>query len=355
MSAIFGSVHRALRHATGRRGVPTLRHDLVGCIVLLALAVLLAPRTGAARRLRKVARVGYLSAASPNCSDSSTSCHAMVQRLQELGYVEGQNFAFEFRNAAGQVDRLANLAAELVRLPVDVMVAAGPEVTLQAARQATSPIPIVMVAINYDPLARGYIDGLARPGGNMTGVFFLQLELTAKRLELLKEVLPQVTRVSALWDVHTADQLRASEAAAQSLELQLHSVELRNPPDDDFEGAIGVAVRERAQALVVLSLADLPFEARRNCCRGAQAPSADDLPLSRVCGGGGLMAYGANLSEMWRRAADYVAKLFKGAKLADLPVEQPMTFELVLHLKTAQALGLTIPPTLLFQADEVIQ
>jgi ABC-type uncharacterized transport system substrate-binding protein len=129
-------------------------------------------------------------------------------------------------------ERLANLAAELVRLPVDVMVAAGPEVTLQAARQATSTLPIVMVAMNYDPLARGYIDGLARPGGNMTGVFFLQLELTAKRLELLKEALPQLTRVSALWDAYAADQWRATGAAAQSLGLQLQSVELRHPPYD---------------------------------------------------------------------------------------------------------------------------
>ena len=235
--------------STSARPRPMTRRT-IGLLITLALAILVAPLAVQAQPAQKVFRVGLLSTANPR---SAPQFVAFAQRLRELGYVEGQNFAFEFRNAAGQVERLANLAAELVRLPVDVLVAAGPEVTLQAARQATSPLPIVMVAINYDPLARGYIDGLARPGGNMTGVFFLQLELTAKRLELLKEVLPQVTRVSALWDVHTADQLRASEAAAQSLELQLHSVELRNPPDDDFEGAIGVAVRERAQALVVLS------------------------------------------------------------------------------------------------------
>jgi putative ABC transport system substrate-binding protein len=176
----------------------------------------------------------------------------MVQRLQELGYIEGQNLRIEFRTAEGQLERLPALAAALVRLPVDVMVASGPEETLRAARQATSMIPIIMGAVNYDPMARGYIDGLARPGGNMTGVFFMQPALTAKRLELLKEAMPQLTRVSALWDAHTADQWRVAEAAAQSLGLQLQSVELRHPPYD-FAGAIGVAVRERAQALVVLS------------------------------------------------------------------------------------------------------
>jgi len=324
----------------------------IGLLITLALALVVAPLAAQAQPAQKVFRVGLLSTANPR---SAPQFVAFAQRLRELGYVEGQNFAFEFRNAAGQVERLANLAAELVRLPVDVMVAAGPEVTLQAARQATSTLPIVMVAINYDPLARGYIDGLARPGGNLTGVFFLQLELTAKRLELFKEVLPQVTRVSALWDVHTADQLRASEAAAQSLELQLHSVELRNPPDDDFEGAIGVAVRERAQALVVLS-SPIFLSKRAEIAAVALKNHLPTIFLFReYVEAGGLMAYGANLSEMWRRAADYVAKIFKGAKPADLPVEQPMTFELVSNLKTAQALGLTIPLTLLFQADEVIR
>ena len=346
MSTIFGSVHGALRHATGRRGVPTLRHDLVGCTVLLA------PRTGAAQQLGKVARVGYLSAASPNCSDSSTSCRAMVQRLQELGYVEGQNLRLEFRTAEGQLERLPALAAALVRLPVDVMVASGPEAALRAARDATSTIPIVMGAVNYDPMAQGYIDGLARPGGNMTGVFFMQPALTAKRLELLKEALPQLMRVSALWDAHTADQWRV--AAAQSLELQLQSVELRHPPYD-FADAIGVAVRERAQALMVLSS---PHFAR-------QRPQIAELALKNrlpamyqareYVQAGGLMSYGASLPAMYRRVADYVDKILKGATPADLLVEQPIKFELVINLKTAKALGLTLPATLLFQADEVIQ
>ena len=185
--------------------------------VFLALGLLCALLTAAeAQQAKKVFRVGVLSIINLR---SAPQFVAFVQRLQELGYVEGQNVAFEFRNAEGQAERLADLAAELVRLQVDVIVAPGPEAQLRAARQATRTIPIIMLATNYDPIARGYIDGLARPGGNITGVFSLQLELTAKRLELLKEALPQLTRVSALWDAYTADQWRATEAAAQSLGL----------------------------------------------------------------------------------------------------------------------------------------
>ena len=227
-----------------------MRGSPVGGGVFLALGFLCALLTAAeAQQAKKVFRVGVLSTINLR---SAPQFVAFAQRLRDLGYVEGQNVAFEFRDAEGQTERLADLAAELVRLQVDVIVAPGPEAPLRAARQATRTIPIIMLAINYDPIARGYIDGLARPGGNITGVFSLQLELTAKRLELLKEALPQLTRVSALWDAYTADQWRATEAAAQSLGLQLQSVELRHPPYD-FEGAMGIAVRERAQALVVLS------------------------------------------------------------------------------------------------------
>jgi ABC-type uncharacterized transport system substrate-binding protein len=329
-----------------------MRGSTVGVVVLLALGLLCAPLTAAgAQQATKVFRVGLLSTVNPR---SAPQFVAFAQRLRELGYVEGHNFAFEFRNAEGQADRLPDLAAELVRLQVDVIVAPGPEATLQAARQATSTIPIVMLAINYDPMARGYIDGLARPGGNMTGVFFLQQELTAKRLELLKEALPQVTRLSALWDVHTADQLRAAEVAAQSLGIQLQSLELRNPPYD-FEGAIGVAVRERAQALVVLSSANfLPKRAQI-----AELAVKHRLPaiflFREYVEAGGLMAYGANLNDMYQRAASYVDRILKGTKPADLPVEQPTQFELVINLTTAKALGLTLPATFLYQADEVLK
>jgi putative ABC transport system substrate-binding protein len=220
---------------------------MVGLIVTLACGLFCASLVDTAQQPGKVVRVGLLSTVNPR-----SFYVAFEQHLRELGYVEGQNLATEFRTAAGHAERLPALAAELVRLQVDVIGTPGPEATLQAARQATSTIPIVMIAVNYDPMAQGYIESLARPSGNLTGVFFLPRELTAKRLELLKEALPQVTRVAALWDAHTADQWKATEAAAQSLGLQPPSVELRHPPYD-CEGAIGVAVRERAQALVVLS------------------------------------------------------------------------------------------------------
>jgi putative ABC transport system substrate-binding protein len=329
-----------------------MRGSTVSIVVLLALGLLGVPLPAAeAQQAKKLFRVGLLSTATPR---SGPQFVAFEQRLRELGYVEGQNVTFEFRNAEGQAERLADLAAELVRLQVDVMVAPGPEATLRAARHATHTIPIVMLAVNYDPVARGYIDGLARPQGNITGVFFLQLALTAKRLELLKEALPPITRVAALWDAYTADQLRVAEAAAESLGLLLQSVELRHPPYD-FESAIDMAVREGAQALMVLS-SPLFFQQRAQI---AELTITHRLPaiflFREYVEAGGLMAYGANLNDMYRRAAYYVDRILKGTKPADLPVEQPTTFELVLNRKTAQVLGITFPPTLLVLADEVIQ
>jgi putative ABC transport system substrate-binding protein len=327
-----------------------MRGSFVGGGVFLALGLLCALLTAAeAQQAKKVFRIGVLSTIDLR---SAPQFVAFAQRLQELGYVEGQNVAFEFRNAEGQAERLADLAAELVRLQVDIIVAPGPEAPLRAARQATRTIPIIMLAINYDPIARGYIDGLARPGGNITGVFFLQLELTAKRLELLKEALPQLTRVSALWDAYTADQWRATEAAAQSLGLQL--VELRHPPYD-FEGARGIAIREGAQALVVLS-SPLFLPQRAQIAALAVKNRLPVIFLFReYAEAGGLMAYGVNLHDMYRRAAYYVDRILQGAAPADLPVEQPTKFELVINLKTAKALGMTMPPSLLVLADEVIQ
>ncbi len=350
---MIGRVYRALRHAMGRRGVTTRRHCIVGGLVLLTLWVLLAPFAATAQQPGKVARVGFLILAAPDRS-ASPSFHAFAQGLRELGYVEGQNLVIEFRTAQGNIERLPDLAAELVRLPVDVLVASGPEAALRAARHATSTMPIVMIAVNYDPMARGYIDGLARPGGNTTGVFFMQLALTGKRLELLKETLPQLTRVSALWDVHTADQWRVAEAAVQSMGLQLQSVELRHPPSD-FTGAIGVAIRERAEALLVLSS---PIMAQKRAEIAALALT-HRLPAMYQARewvtAGGLMSYGPSYPAMYRRAADYVDRILKGTKPADLPIEQPTKIELVINLKTANTLGLTIPPSLLFQADEVIR
>jgi putative ABC transport system substrate-binding protein len=269
--------------------------------------------------------------------------------------VEGQNLRMEFRTAEGQLTRLPALAAELVRLPVDVLVAIGPEAVLRAARDATSMIPIVMAALDYDPIALGYIAGLPRPGGNITGVVLQQLEVTGKRLALLKEALPQLTRIAVLWDEHSADQFSAAEEAAQGLGVQVHALALPQPPADDFEGAFAAAAGEGAEALMVLRSPRFYAARTRLIALAAQHRLPATYPSRLYVDAGGLMAYGASAVDMGRHAADAVDRLLKGRKPADLPVEQPMKFEFVINLKTAQALGLTIPSLVLFQADEVIK
>jgi putative ABC transport system substrate-binding protein len=211
------------------------------------------------------------------------------------------------------------------------------------------------VAIDYDPIARGHVASLPRPGGNVTGVFFQQLELTGKRLELLKDVVPQMQRVAVLWDALSADQFPAAAEAARGLGVQLLSLELRHPPAYDVAGAFSAAVRGRADALLILA-SPLFYRERSQLTALALQHRLPWISASRdSVEAGGLIAYGVNLAHMYRRAAVYVDKILKGTKPADLPVEQPTTFELVINLKTAEALGLTIPPTLLFQAHEVIR
>jgi putative tryptophan/tyrosine transport system substrate-binding protein len=335
----------------------TMRLSLVGLVATLALAVLVAPLAAHAQPPGKVFRVGVLSPLSltpPLPGPQPQVFQAFQQRLQELGYVEGQNLVLEIRAAEGQFERLPGLAAELVRLNVDVIVAAGPEALLRAARGATDTIPIVMSARDYDPIALGYVAGLARPGGNITGVVQQRLEVVAKQLELLKEALPTVTRVAVLWDDASADQRRAAEAAAQPLGVQLQLLELRQP-SYEFAGAFAAATQGQAEALWVLNspifflqrahIVDLAAKSRLPTMVGFWwGPRA-----------GGLMAYDVNNVDMWRRVADYVDKILKGAKPADLPVEQPTKFELIINLKTAKALGITMPPSLLILADEVIK
>ena len=327
-----------------------MRLSPVGLVATLALAVLVAPLAAHAQPPGKVFRVGVLLPASPGLP----TFQAFQQRLQELGYVEGQTLALEVRAAEGQLERLPGLAAELVRLHVDVIVASGPEATLRAARGATETLPIVMRARDYDPIALGYVAGLARPGGNITGVVQQRLEVTAKQLELLKEALPMVTRVAVLWDDAAADQRRAAEAAARPLGVQLQLLELRQPPYE-FAGAFAAAAQEQAEALLVLN--SPIFFMQRDHIMDLVAKSR--LPamfgLAESARAGGLMAYDVDNVETWRRGADYVDKILKGAKPADLPAEQPTKFELVINLKTAQALGITIPPHLLVLADEVLQ
>ena len=324
-------------------------------IFTLALGLLVAPLAAEAQQPGKVARVGFLGITAPDCSAPSPTCKAMAQGLRDLGYVEGENLVIEFRTAEGQLERLPTLAAELVQRKVDVLVAGGPEVILRAARQATSTLPIVMVAVDYDPMALGYIAGLPRPGGNITGLSLQQIEVTGKCLELLKDALPQVTRVAVLWDAVSADQFRAAEGAAQVLGVQLQSLELRHPPAYDYDSAFAAAAREGAEALLVLRSPLFGLGRDRLIALAAQHRLPIMSSVLTLVEAGGLMAYGADTADMYRRTATYVDKILKGAKPADLPVEQAMKFKLIINLKTAKALGITMPSSLLILADEVIQ
>jgi putative ABC transport system substrate-binding protein len=328
-----------------------MRRTLVGLIIALTLSSLWMSFAAQAQQPGKVPRIGIFQTSEP----SVPIWEAFRHGLRDLGYVEGQNLVIEFRSAEGHVERLPALAAELVQRNVDVLVAGGPEAVLRAARDATSTIPIVMVAVDYDPIARGYIAGLPRPGGQITGLFLQQIEVTSKCLELLKDTFPLVTRVAVLWDAISADQFRAAEGAARMVGVQLHSLELRNPPAYDYASALAAAAREGANALLVLRSPLFGRDRDRIIALAAQHRLPIMSSVLSLPEAGALMAYGADPVEMYRRAATYVDKILKGAKPADLPVEQPTKFTLILNLKTAEALGITIPPTLLILADKVIK
>jgi len=321
-------------------------------LVILALGFLFAPLPSNAQQPAKVPRIGLLSSFSP--SDAALWHQAFGQGLRDLGWVESKNISIEYRYAEGRVDRLPDLAADLVRLKVDIIVAAIGTDAL-AAKHATRAIPIVM-ASSADPVASGLVESLARPGGNITGLSQMSPELAGKRLELLKEMVPKLSRVAVLWNPQartSALNWNEMQLPARQLGLQLHSLEVRSP--DDFDKAFEDATGARAGALAITPH---PVFAR-NLKRIADLAATSRLPsifhLREFADAGGLMAYGPDRSDMFRRVATYVDKILKGAKPADLPVEQPIKFELVLNLKTAKALGITFPPTLLIQADEVIQ
>ena len=326
-----------------------MRHSRAGLLVALALGLIATPLPTQAQEPAKVPRLGFLA------TGPSPRVEAFWQALRQLGYVEGQNIAIERRFSENKIDRLPALAAELVRLKVDVIVAPDPPAA-SAARNATRTIPIVMRS-SSDPVEAGLVASIARPGGNITGVYSIAEELVGKRLELLKAVVPRVSRVAVLWDPDfpaSARWFREAEVAARSLGVQLQSLEVRCP-NPDYESAFGVATRGHAGALITLRNPPIVFHQRRivNLATKSRLPAIyDDREFVES---GGLMSYGANLADMYRRAATYVDKILKGAKPADLPVEQPTRFELVINLKTAKALGLTIPRSILVRADQVIQ
>ena len=301
----------------------------------------------------KVPRIGFLGLTSP--SDRPSLLDAFRQGLRELGWVEGQNIVIDYRYAEGQVDRLPDLAAELGRLKVDLIVSEGTQ-GVTAARNATETIPIVMITVR-DPVGTGLIASLARPGGNVTGMSgSAGLEIVAKQLELLKETVPKTRRVAILSNPANAYHqlaIRELNVAARSLGVQLQLLEARGP--NEFDGAFAAMAQERVGALLVV--ADSLFLLHRT--RLADLAARSRLPAAygstEKVEAGGLMSYGPSLRDFYRRAAAYVDKILKGAKPADLPVEQPTKFELVINLRSAKALGLTIPQSLLQRADEVIQ
>jgi putative ABC transport system substrate-binding protein len=320
----------------------------------LALSLLVAPLATRAQPAGKMHRIGFLSPGFPR-PDHDPPVDAFRQGLRDLGYVEGQNVVMAYRGAEGKDERLPALAAELVGLPVEVIVAVGPTAT-RAAQHATRTLPIVMTG-TADPVGAGLVASLARPGGNTTGVSLMLAELPGKRLEILKETVPQSTRVAVLanpaFEVYTL-YLHNLTVAAQALGLHLQVVEVRSA--EELAPAFAAMTRERADALMVL--AD-PLLMDTLLAQVADLAATHRLPAmynwKMYVEAGGLMSYGPSLQERHRRAATYVDKILKGANPADLPVEQPTKFELVINLKTAKALGLTIPPAILFQADEVIQ
>jgi putative ABC transport system substrate-binding protein len=317
------------------------------------LSLLASLGTAAAQRPQKASRVGYLTAGSQSDEGRQRRFEAFRQALRDLGHVEGQSIAFEFRWAEGQYDRLPALVAGLVGSKVDVIVAVGGSAT-RAAQQATRTIPIVMVAVN-DPLGSGLVPSLARPGGNVTGTSLMAPDLVGKQFEVLKETVPKVSRVALLRNpANPASelQLREAEAAARALGMRLQTLEARGP--EDIDRAFAAMTRGRASALVVLT--DSIFTNQRRQI----AELAAERRLPAVYGhiehaeAGGLLAFSANLLHLERRAAIYVDKILKGAKPGDLPVEQPTKLELIVNVRAAKAIGLTIPPSLLQRADQVI-
>ncbi len=329
-----------------------MRLRSIGLIVILALGILGAPLAADAQQPGKVARIGYLSLYSR--SPDSPLLQGFRDGLRELGWVEGRTITIEWRFADLKPDRLPAFAAELVDLKVDVIVALS-NLAAFPAKQATDTVPIVVLA-SHDAVGTGLVASLARPGANITGVESMAPELDAKRLELLKEISPRIASLSVLYnpgDAAARLHLRHTETGAQALGIKVRPLEVRGP--DEFEQAFAAMTRERPEGLLVFT-DPLTFSQRN---RIVEFTVKNRLPavyeFKEFVDLGGLVAYGPSLKGMGQRGATYVDKILKGAKPADLPMEQPTRFELVINLKTAKALGLTIPQSVLIRADEVIQ
>ncbi len=331
-------------HAHGRRG-PSI-------FLVLALATVAVPPVSHAQQPRKAARIGVLRPAPDNPS-FRRSFDGFRQVLRENGYVEGTNLALEYRVRPGSPDDLLALAEELVRMKVDLIVAVAPA-GLNAAAKATTSVPIVAVDLETDPMAAGFVVTLARPGGNITGLFLDFPELSGKWLQLLKEAAPKVSRVAVLWDPATGPmQLKAAEAAARSLRLKLQPLEARSP--NAYEAAFRSATRDRAGAMVVLSSPVFSSSRKQIADLAARNRLPAIMPFPGFAEDGGLLAYGPDLLSMYRQAGAIVVKVLKGTPPGDIPLERPTRFQLSVNLRTAKALGLTIPQSILVRADQVIQ
>jgi putative ABC transport system substrate-binding protein len=327
----------------------------LGCLVTLILSLLAAPLAADAQGARQVPRIGWLGLDAGTAPRTQYFNEVFRQGLREHGWIEGQNVTIEYRSAEGRAERFADLAVELVRLPVDVLVTWAGEAAIRALQHATSTIPIVM-AVSAAPVETGLVASLARPGGNVTGLSIQAVEVGGKRLELLQQAVPQASRVAVLWNAAhpgKALQWHDTQGAARMVGVTLHAVEVRGP--DDFDAAFARLSQERPDALIVFSDGLTLAHQRQIVAFTTQHRLPMISESKEFAEAGGLMTYGASLPHLVRRAAYYVDRLLKGAKPADLPVEQPTEFELILNLKTAQALGITFPPALLLLADEVIQ
>jgi putative ABC transport system substrate-binding protein len=324
-------------------------------VIALGASALAAPLVSFAQQQGKVWRVGFLGSRSRSTASSPNPIYdAFVQGMRELGYVENKNLAIEWRFADGKNERLAGLAAELVQLKVDVIVAAGVPPT-SAAQKATSTIPIVM-GNSIDPVGSGFVASLARPGGNITGLSSLIVDLSPKHFEMLRSMVPKLSRVAILVNPANSGHatiLKSVQTAAQKSSVKLLPVQARNP--QEIESAFSTMTRENAEAVIVAN--DGVFtQQQRQIAKLAAKHRLPSVTLRReYVEAGGLMSYGPSFVEQYRRAATHVDKIFKGAKPGDLPVEQPTKFELIINRKTAKALGLTIPQSLLISADKVIE
>ena len=324
--------------------------------ILTLCAMLFAPCFSAsAQQPKKVFRIGYLSASDP--ASESTRSEAIRLALRDLGYIEGQNIAIEYRYAEGKIDRYAELAAELVRLKVDIILVAGGTGVIQAAKNGTKTIPVVMAGTPIDPVEAGLVDSLARPGGNVTGLTLLTRELGGKRLELLKEAVPKLARVAVLYDpasrASVLDVKEVLPVTARARRLTIQPWEVRGT--DDFDRVFAAMGKQRSDGLYVPSDAVLRINQKRIVGFALKSRLPSMYIDSPFVDAGGLMSYGADLADSYRRVAYYVDRILKGAKPTDLPVEQPTKFEFIINLKTANQIGLTIPPEVLARANRLIK